>query len=329
MKKFSIIIPAYNCERHIRKCLQYISRQTFHDFEVVIVNDGSTDNTESEILDVKCTSNNLCINYIYQENAGAGAARNTGLECASGEYIVFIDADDYVDDDFLFETNRIIEEKNSDLIFIDIVREGENGKAIRYERMSNYSHLQKETMLRWQLTGKMPWGGVRKIIRRSMVKDYNLKYATTIRVGEESIYSFKALYHAERIAFQTKALYHYVDCSTSLTANDNIENSQTVFNFISSFFQENKDYKGFGSTIRALAATTVVIVINVMLAKGIDNVYKESKAVMKKYEPYTKGCIDTSSLDMRVKMCLPWIKLGWPLPILWASKLQRLYKKIK
>lgn len=329
MKRFTIIIPAYNCERYIRKCLQYISRQTFNNFEIVIVNDGSTDNTENEILDIKATSMNLCINYVYQKNAGAGAARNTGLEHASGEYIVFIDADDYVDDDFLFETNKIIEERKSDLIFIDIVREDENGKGIRYEKMSDYSHLNKDSMLRWQLTGKMPWGGVRKVLRRSLVKDYDLRYATSIRVGEESIYSFKALYHAEKIAFQTKALYHYVDCSTSLTSNDSVENSQSVFNFIHTFFQEHKEYKGFEPTIRALAATTVVIVINVMLAKGIDEVYKESKAIMKKYEQYTKGSIDTSSLDMRVKMCIPWIKLGWPLPILMASKLQRLYKTLR
>lgn len=329
MFKYSIIIPIYNAEKNISTCLLRLARQNFVDFELILVNDGSTDDSQTMIDEFIEMHSQMNIISIYKKNAGAGAARNTGLERASGEYIVFIDSDDYVDEDFLFETNKVIQDKNADLIFIDIIREDENGKTIRYERMSDFSHLCKDTMLRWQLTGKMPWGGVRKILRRTLIKDHNLRYATSIRVGEESIYSFRALYHAERIAFQTKALYHYVDCSTSLTSNDNVENSQIVFNFIHAFFQEHKEYNGFETTIRALAATTVVIVINVMLAKGIENVYKESKAVMKKYEQYTNGSIDSSSLDARVKICLPWIRMGWPLPILLASKLQRLYKKIK
>ena len=96
--KISIIIPVYNCEEYIKKCIDSIIEQTYKDFEVIIINDGSTDNTNYILNEYKNYSNIIIIN---QNNHGVSYSRNVGLEKAKGNYICFIDGDDYIDKDYL------------------------------------------------------------------------------------------------------------------------------------------------------------------------------------------------------------------------------------
>lgn len=91
--KISIIIPVYNTEKFLRECILSVQRQTIQDFEILLINDGSTDNSKQVILEL--AKSDKRIHYFYQENSGAGIARNLGLEKAVGEYIAFLDSDDY------------------------------------------------------------------------------------------------------------------------------------------------------------------------------------------------------------------------------------------
>lgn len=115
MKKISVIMPAYNVEPYIGRCLKSLEAQCLKDFEVIIVNDGSTDGTEKIILNYMSDSS-LDIKYIYQKNAGQGYARNEALGQALGEYIAFIDSDDYVDSDYLRELLVCAEKHGADMV---------------------------------------------------------------------------------------------------------------------------------------------------------------------------------------------------------------------
>ena len=128
MKKFSIIVPVYNVEKYLGKCLDSVNNQTFKDYEVIVINDGSTDNSISIIEQYK--KNNYVI--INQENKGLSEARNTGLKIADGEYIFFLDSDDYIKNETLEIINNnlllnpdilrfqvsIVNEKNNDIMEI-------------------------------------------------------------------------------------------------------------------------------------------------------------------------------------------------------------------
>lgn len=329
MVRFSIIIPVYNAEKCIIACLTMIERQTFHDFELMVVNDGSKDKSLNVIDDFVRCHPAMKINVISKKNAGAGAARNTGIEAAKGEFIVFIDADDYVDNDFLQRIDEVIRKENADVVFVDIVREDNRGQIIRYERMSDFKGLSKERMIRWQLTGKMPWGGVRKIVKASLVKDNNLRYATHIKVGEESIYSFRVLELADKIAFQTSSLYHYVDNIDSLTSNDNVENSLSVFEYMTGFLQDYGKYDEYATTIRSMAVTTVAIASNVVFNNNsFLRGYGEVRDILRRYHHMMVGTIDKDALDSRVKILVPFLKMGFVTPIWIANKLQNFYKRI-
>ena len=109
MPKISVIIPVYNTEKYIEKCLESLAKQTMQDFEVIIVNDGSTDNSKKVIKDYMKNSN-LDIKYLEKENGGLASARNYGIEHASGKYISFFDSDDYLDKDLYKNLEKYMDE---------------------------------------------------------------------------------------------------------------------------------------------------------------------------------------------------------------------------
>ena len=109
MPKISVIIPVYNTEKYIEKCLESLAKQTMQDFEVIIVNDGSTDNSKKVIKDYMKNSN-LDIKYLEKENGGLASARNYGVERALGKYISFLDSDDYLDKNLFSNLEKYMDE---------------------------------------------------------------------------------------------------------------------------------------------------------------------------------------------------------------------------
>ena len=131
--KFSIIVPVYNVEKYIEKCLNSIVNQTYDKFEVIIVNDGSPDKSQ-KIID-KYVKKDKRIKSYTKENGGLSSARNHGLEYVKGDYIVFLDSDDYIEKDYLERIKEIlIKEKEIDVVKIKLNLVDESGKLIRKEK---------------------------------------------------------------------------------------------------------------------------------------------------------------------------------------------------
>lgn len=134
MKKISVILPVYNVEKYVRKCLLSIVEQSYQNFEVLIVDDGSVDNFFKEIEDIVAENKNI---KIYQKaNGGLASARNFGLEKANGDYILFIDSDDWIEKD-LFK--NLVENLSDEDILIFNLGEYSNkeGKIITNRRIKN------------------------------------------------------------------------------------------------------------------------------------------------------------------------------------------------
>ena len=117
--KVSVIIPVYNVEKYIERCLESVIHQTLKEIEIIIINDGSKDNSSKKIE--KFLGDDRVI-YVKTENKGLSAARNKGLKIAKGEYIGFVDSDDYIDLDFYEKLYKRIKETNSDIAAASIVR---------------------------------------------------------------------------------------------------------------------------------------------------------------------------------------------------------------
>ena len=131
MAKISVIIPVYNCEKFIEKCLQSLVNQTLTDIEIILVNDGSTDNSQKIIEKFSDTR----IKLINKKNGGQSSARNVGLDVANGEYIGFIDSDDWVDSDFFEKLYNTAKKYNADIAMTDFIRIG----PTKYKKRLNIS----------------------------------------------------------------------------------------------------------------------------------------------------------------------------------------------
>lgn len=119
-KLVSIIIPAYNTEKYIGNCIESVIKQTYHNLEVIIVNDGSEDNTLGIITKARLRDNRVVV--INQENNGPSAARNAGLKICRGDYVFFLDSDDWLIPNCIEKLISIEEEKKVDIIFLIIIR---------------------------------------------------------------------------------------------------------------------------------------------------------------------------------------------------------------
>lgn len=206
--KISVIVPVYNAEKYIDRCIKSIIGQTYTEWELFLINDGSSDNSLSIIL--KYAKKDKRITVISQNNQGAGAARNKGLDYVSGDYIVFVDSDDYIEPQY-FELLSIHLE---DIVFIDVNRRDSKGNITKKEKFSKLKDKKKDDILRDQMTGKALWGGVRKAVKSSLINQYGIRFSQHT-VGEEAIYSFLLLFYAKTFSFIDRPVYNYeVHCDS-------------------------------------------------------------------------------------------------------------------
>lgn len=212
----SVIIPVYNAEKYVSRCIASVQAQTFSDWQMIIVDDGSKDKS-LEICQKYAGADNR-IHVIHQENAGPGIARNVGLEYANGKYVVFIDSDDYIEKDYF----KLLSEHDEDVVYIDVRNVDEDGRVLKEEYMSSNKRLSLDSILRSQMTGKISWGGWRKCFKARVLQENHIRY-TNHKIGEEAIYSFQALWYAKSVAFIEQPLYNYVqrgDSQSHLKVDD-------------------------------------------------------------------------------------------------------------
>lgn len=158
MKKISVIMPVYNVEKYVREAIESVLNQSYKEFELIIVNDGSKDNSG-----IICEeySYDKRVKYIKKENGGLSSARNAGLAVASGEYITFIDSDDLFDIDYLSTLVRIKEENNADLAVVSYYcfSDGDSLKPMMSKRVKKYSGKKYvHAMFGPQMIGAYAWG---------------------------------------------------------------------------------------------------------------------------------------------------------------------------
>lgn len=210
--RVSVLIPVYNAANYLPRCLDSIIAQTYADWEVIAVDDGSRDDSYQILC--KYAEKDARIRAFTKENEGPGLTRNYALDQAQGDYIVFVDSDDYIEPDYFEKVAQRVQEENADVVFIDAVQERPDGSMICEERMSSFFKYSKRDLLSYQMCGTMPWGGWRKAARRKLIEDHEIRY-TRDPVGEEAAYSFKLLHYADVISFVPSVMYHYINYPTS------------------------------------------------------------------------------------------------------------------
>lgn len=200
MPKVSIIVPVYNMEKFLEKCLQSLVKQGLEDIEILAINDGSTDNSQNIINEYTKKYSN--IKSFIKENGGQSDARNYGLAKASGEYIAFIDSDDWVENDYMEMMYNNAKLNDSDIVICDFENIYENGiKKVKKEIDNGILDIQKAYMI------AMP-GFCNKLFKRSFLESINFKFYNGIFYEDLAIYPVVAA-RTNKISYVAKDLYKY------------------------------------------------------------------------------------------------------------------------
>ena len=201
MAKISVVIPVYNSEKYLEKCLDSLLNQTLNDIEIVLVNDGSRDNSQ-QIIDRYREKYPDIIKSYTQENSGQASARNRGLEYAGGEFISFIDSDDYMELDAYERAYTKAKETDSDIVCFGFY-EIKNGK----KEQRNYTFLyEDENDVRYVLNEASPWN---KLIKRSLIEENSIRFNENRIYEDLELIPQLALY-TDKICFMEDRLYNYV-----------------------------------------------------------------------------------------------------------------------
>ena len=234
--KVSVIIPVYNVEQYLERCLDSVVNQTLKDIEIICVNDGSTDGS-LQILE-KYAKNDARIKILTRKNGGLAAARNTGLEHASGEYIGFIDSDDWIDLDYYEKLYNTAKKYDSDIAYADFIRKGKNKHKIRM-------HINEEivsTDIRSKIDNckNLTLGCVwNKIYRKELIFNNDLSFPEG-HVYEDGVFSMKSLYYANSVVSAPNTYYYYFvnptsivkSCRTQSKIDDKMICRHNILNFL-------------------------------------------------------------------------------------------------
>ena len=199
----SIIIPIYNSEQHLEKCLNSLVSQTCKNFEVILVDDGSTD-CSAKLCNMYCSANSN-FKYFYQSNEGPSAARNRGLKHVMGEFISFIDSDDYVANDYV---ETILGNMKYDILFFGIILQQDKGVS----RLSTFNDSNKTTLFELIMTQSDDCGYafmVSKCFRKDIIISNHLQFDKKLHHFEDQLFTLEYIQKCKRINSISKSLYFY------------------------------------------------------------------------------------------------------------------------
>lgn len=226
--KISVIIPVYNVKPHLDNCIQSILKQDFADFECILVDDGSTDGS-SEICDYWSRADSR-IKVLHQNNQGVSSARNAGLKVATGEYISFIDSDDWVGNHYLSDLISAIEQNDSDLSVTGMRlfgKEGSDAIQIAPATDATIKLTQNDLDLFVELmSSNLLFGSVVKLYKSSIITQHNIRFDTNCDFGEDLKFNLNYLSHIATISTSSSSSYHYRQSNAHDTLSTKIRPNQ-------------------------------------------------------------------------------------------------------
>ena len=236
----SVIIPGYNIQNYVEKCLQSIKNQTYQNIEVILVDDGSTDRT-GEIFD-EFAKIDVRFKCIHQVNKGVSAARNLGLKVSKGEWICFVDGDDYLDINTFNDIMSVIaNDKDIDAVMFEYCTVYSNDLICGHALKGEYGIITNDQAMS-NIYNCMPFSCA-KLYRRDLLG--NIEYKTEIYRGEDTIFAVEVFRRAKKIYSTNKAYYYYVQTDGSAVRGGINERQLTgieAFNWLLKF-AENYYYQ--------------------------------------------------------------------------------------
>ncbi|MEH7416427.1 glycosyltransferase family A protein [Neobacillus drentensis] len=246
LELISIVVPVYNSEKYIVNLLESINSQKYKNIELIIIDDGSTDSSLG-VINEYLKKSNLIFDVTSQSNAGPSAARNVGIEKAKGEWMVFIDSDDLLHPNYLFDLYQVAKRYDADCSFCGTKYFEDQSEAINTllkNEECKYRELDLEKVIMELAVAKKKFGHCNMLYRKSIIDSFNLRYPTEYKYGEDLEFLIKYLCHCNRNIIEIdNKLFLQRKRSQSLTSKENI--SENLDEFIVHSIDTKERIKGY------------------------------------------------------------------------------------
>lgn len=272
----TVVIPIYNVEKYLKKCIESIIKQTYKNIEIILVNDGSTDNCP-KICDEYAKKDKRII-VIHKKNGGVSEARNAGIDIAKGKYITFIDSDDYVAKEYIENLYVECEKNNTEVSLIGTRYLNKKGKVIFSSKVIQKTYTSEEAIKQLFLGKYYDSGVCGKMYKTTLLN--NIRFNKDIKIGEDLDVFYKILLKCKNIRINTKLkMYNYIARIDSVTNSVNIEIieedikiAQNMIEDVSTRYPKLKKY-----AIRRYITINVINIIKLIKSNKIKEEEKDIK----------------------------------------------------
>lgn len=286
--KFSIIVPVYNVEKYLSHCLDSVLNQDFDDYEIIAVDDESPDHSIDILNEYKKKTEKLKI--IRQKNKGLGGARNTGIKEAKGEYLIFLDSDDYIAPKMLSSLNEYLKKDDLDILAFDCERVMETGETIERVTVKDYSD--KYTSLNAKQYLLLEPTSCVKTYRRTLYTDHKIQFPEKLWY-EDLATTLKLSAYAKKMGYLKEVLYYYVQQPDSITHSTNTERMMEImpaYDGVIKFYKDNNKFQEFyeelewNCVLHLLYYSAFRLLMAGMNIKQMKQLYQHSKKIFPNLE---------------------------------------------
>lgn len=325
--KVSVIVPVYNVEKYVARCLNSLINQTLHDIEIIIVNDGTKDNSLKICQEYEKKDHRIKI--YSKENEGLGLTRNYGLKIATGEYVAFLDSDDYIDLDFYEKLYNDAKKNETDASFADIKIHKSDDNIFQRDYMPfrnkvvsskifmyNLLHVKNKEEYKNEYMGISVW---RSIYKREILEKNNIIFVSERKfISEDIIFNIDFCMNSEKLSFIDNTYYYYCSNGSSLTTTykkDKFEKSIILYEELIRRLKEYGEYdivkKGLSNFFLGYVRTVIKQESNNNVAlkeqlKRIKEIVRNKYVINaikdKQYESISREIYD---LFIKLKMTIP------------------------
>ena len=296
----SLIIPCYNAESTISKCLQSVITQSYENLQIIVIDDGSTDKSSEIIAQYQLKDDRIILHQ--QINSGVSKARNKGIELSTGDYICFVDSDDWVEKDYCSVLYKSIVENNADISIAEAIIEDKNNKQSTIKKTTAASLIvyDKLTALKLLLEDKViqshPWA---KLYKSTLLKD--IFFPENLEAFEDYFIMFHVFNSAEKVVKIDSQVYHYIQLPTSLSHNLTPKRAYHFFLAlmeVSAFLEKlNIDSQSRYSIVKNLLKKSFMVLKRIIRNTNLHEMSFEKELIRSSLTPYLKYSVFKIGLE--------------------------------
>lgn len=324
----SVVLPVYNVEKYIRQALDSVINQTYQNLEIILVDDGSPDNSGS-ICDEYASKDNR-IRVIHKENGGVSSARNAGIDMATGDWLYFMDPDDWIElNTFELVMGKIAETK-ADMCFFDFYRLSKNKKRYCYSIRNVDGKFFFNDMSNINTLLAYDGGSVCCSFFRSSVINKSIRFDETIKIGEDYLFRLECYGHISSFAYISKALYYYRDNANSAMNSSNCEFQKYADLMYDKFYNLAPKHK-YPDFVHIVANSNCITNLNRVILGAFSSAHskKERKKIIFEYIGSANYQKSLKKYDARLLSGMAKIIVNFKKPTLFKIHCVYILRKIK